>query len=72
MTPSLEQLKSEGMKLAQYINVGWQPYLLSDRDLPSLTKGLTENFNNVLQSKPVKISVDEKCVLSEVLNQICL
>lgn len=72
MTPSLEQLRSEGMKLAQYINVGWQPYLLSDRDLPSLTKGFTENFNNVLQSKPVKISVDEKCVLSEVPNQICL
>lgn len=60
------------MKMAQYINVRWQPYLLSDRDLPSLTKGLTENFNNVFQSKPVKISVDEKCVLSEVLNQICL
>lgn len=72
MTPSLEQLRSESMKMAQYINVGWQPYLLSDRDLSSLTKDLTESFNNVFQSKPVTISVDEKHVLSEVLNQICL
>lgn len=72
MTPRSEQLGSENMKTAQYIDVRWQPYLLSDRDLPSLTKGLTENFDNVFQSKPVKISVDEKCVLSDVLNQICL
>lgn len=72
MIHELRATKEKGaVKRAWYMNMDGDH--ISDRNQPTLTRWLTENFNNTFQAESVKtLSADEKSVLSEVPNQICL